>query len=139
MCIVLILRWCRKPKGVSRGKTVLKRENFQPSDALGFHNTSNSTKDNSNYSTTDTRHSADALLGRLFYSYDDRYMLTASLRRDGYSAFGQSNPYATFPSLAAAWTFTNESFFNWEPMNYGKLRITWVKTVTARLTTLTSR
>lgn len=52
-------------------------------------------------------------------------MVTASIRRDGYSAFGQSNPYATFPSLATAWTFTNESFFNWEPMNYGKLRVTW--------------
>lgn len=103
----------------------IEARNFQPSDALGYHNTSNSTKENSNYSTTDTRHSADALLGRLFYSYDDRYMVTASIRRDGYSAFGQSNPYATFPSLATAWTFTNESFFNWEPMNYGKLRVTW--------------
>lgn len=103
----------------------IEARNFQPSDALGFHNTSNSTKDNSNYSTTDTRHSAAALLGRLFYSYDDRYMLTASLRRDGYSAFGQSNPYATFPSLAGAWTFTNEQFFNWDALNYGKLRVTW--------------
>ena len=103
----------------------IEARNFQPSDALGYHNTSNSTKENSNYSTTDTNHSADAILGRLFYSYDDRYMLTASIRRDGYSAFGQSNPYATFPSLATAWTFTNERFFNWEPMNYGKLRVTW--------------
>lgn len=105
----------------------IEARNFQPSDALGYHNTSNSTKDNSNYSTTDTRHSAEALLGRLFYSYDDRYMVTASLRRDGYSAFGQSNPYATFPSIATAWTFSNEEFFNWEPMNYGKLRLTWGK------------
>lgn len=105
----------------------IEARNFQPSDALGYHNTSNSTKENSNYSTTDSSHSADALLGRLFYSYADRYMLTASIRRDGYSAFGQSNPYATFPSLATAWTFTNESFFNWEPMNYGKLRVTWGK------------
>ena len=101
--------------------------NFEPSDALGFHNTINSTKDNSDYNTNDTQQSSASYLGRVFYSYNDRYMLTASLRRDGYSAFGTSNPYATFPSVAGAWTFTNEKFFNFEPMNYGKLRVTWGK------------
>jgi len=103
----------------------IEARNFQPSDALGFHNTASATKDNSNFRTTDTRQSANALLGRLFYSYNDRYMLTTSLRRDGYSAFGQNNPYATFPSAGVAWAFTNEKFFNFEPMNYGKLRVTW--------------
>jgi len=105
----------------------IEARNFQPSDALGFHNTANSTKDNSSYSTTDTRHSADALLARVFYTYADRYMLNASIRRDGYSAFGQSNPYATFPSIGGAWTFTNEKFFNFEPLDHGKLRVTWGK------------
>ncbi|MDR2146013.1 MAG: SusC/RagA family TonB-linked outer membrane protein, partial [Tannerella sp.] len=96
---------------------------FEPSDALGFHNTANATQVSVN--TQDTQHSATGMLARLFYSYADRYMLTGSIRRDGYSAFGQSNPYATFPSIGAAWTFTNESFFKWEPMNYGKLRVSW--------------
>lgn len=64
-------------------------------------------------------------MGRLFYSYDNRYMLTASIRRDGYSAFGASNPRATFPSLAFAWNFANERFFHWEPMSSGKLRLSW--------------
>ena len=103
----------------------LNANNFAPSDALGYHNTINSTVTSSNYSTTDTQQSSASYLGRLFYSYNDRYMLTASLRRDGYSAFGTSNPYATFPSLAAAWTFTNEKFFHFDPMNYGKLRVSW--------------
>jgi len=103
----------------------INAKNFQPSDVLGFHNTANSTKENSSYSTSDTQHSASAMLARLFYSYDDKYMLTASLRRDGYSAFGTSNPYATFPSVALGWTFTNEDFMKWEPLNYGKLRLTW--------------
>ena len=98
---------------------------FSPSDALGFHNTANATQVSVN--TSDSQHSATAMLARLFYSYNDRYMLTGSVRRDGYSAFGIGNPYATFPSLGAAWTFTNESFFNWEPMNYGKLRFSWGK------------
>ena len=105
----------------------IEARNFQPSDALGFHNTSNATKDNSNFRTEDTQHSSNALLGRFFYSFDNRYMLTASLRRDGYSAFGRSNPYATFPSVAGAWTFTEEKFFNFNPISYGKIRVTWGK------------
>jgi len=100
--------------------------NILPSDALGFHNTSNATKENSTFSTEDAHQSADALLARAFYSYDNRYMLTASVRRDGYSAFGQKNPYATFPSLAAGWSFANEKFFKWSHiMSTGKLRVSY--------------
>ncbi|MFV0564895.1 MAG: SusC/RagA family TonB-linked outer membrane protein [Flavobacteriaceae bacterium] len=101
--------------------------NIQPSDALGFHNTSNATLDDSSFSTTDSHQSADALMARLFYSYDNRYMLTATVRRDGYSAFGASNPYATFPSVALGWNFADEKWFNWEAMNTGKLRLSWGK------------
>lgn len=106
----------------------IEARNILPSDALGFHNTKNGSKDSSNYSSTDKHETADALLARLFYSYDDRYMITTSLRRDGYSAFGRSNPYATFPSVALAWTFTNEDFFKWnEIMSTGKLRMSYGK------------
>lgn len=104
----------------------IEARNILPSDALGFHNTQNGSKENSQFATNDGRQTATGLLGRLFYSYDDRYMLTASLRRDGYSAFGSSNPYANFPSVAVAWTFTNERFFNWKDvMSSGKLRISY--------------
>lgn len=105
----------------------IEARNILPSDALGFHNTKNGSKENSTYSTYDSYETADALLARLFYSYDSRYMLTTSVRRDGYSAFGASNPYATFPSLALAWSFTNEKFFQWEPMSTGKLRVSYGK------------
>ncbi|OJV31949.1 MAG: SusC/RagA family protein [Bacteroidales bacterium 36-12] len=102
--------------------------NIQPSDALGFHNTQNGTKEDSSFSSSDSYETANALLARLFYSYDSRYMITTSVRRDGYSAFGSSNPYATFPSIATAWTFTNEKFYNWSNiMNYGKLRFSYGK------------
>lgn len=102
--------------------------NIQPSDALGFHNTQNGTKENSSFSSSDSYETANALLARLFYSYDERYMVTTSVRRDGYSAFGSSNPYATFPSIATAWTFTNEEFFKWNNiMDYGKLRLSYGK------------
>ena len=100
--------------------------NILPTDALGFHNTSNATKENSNFSTEDSHQSADALLARVFYSFDRRYMLTASVRRDGYSAFGQRNPYATFPSAAFAWSFADENFFKGNGiMSTGKLRISY--------------
>ncbi|KAA6340075.1 TonB-dependent receptor SusC [termite gut metagenome] len=106
----------------------IEARNILPSDALGFHNTKNGSKAESSYSSEDSHQTADALLARLFYSYDERYMLTTSVRRDGYSAFGQSNPYATFPSVALGWTFTNENFFKWKNvMSTGKLRASWGK------------
>ncbi|KRD12394.1 SusC/RagA family TonB-linked outer membrane protein [Flavobacterium sp. Root901] len=99
--------------------------NIQPSDALGFHNVANATLANSSLRANDTHQTADALMARLFYSFDNRYMLTANIRRDGYSAFGASNPYAVFPSIAVAWNFKNENWFKWEPMTTGKLRVSW--------------
>ena len=96
-----------------------------PTDALGFHYIGVANKEASSFSSDDAHETADGMLARLFYSYDDRYMFTGSVRRDGYSAFGTSNPRATFFSTAFGWTFTNERFFNWKPMNYGKLRLSW--------------
>lgn len=109
-------------------KDRIEARNIQPSDALGFHNTKNGTKENSTFESYDTYQTADALLARLFYSYDDRYMITGSIRRDGYSGFGSNNKYATFPSVGTAWTFTNEEFFKWgHIMNNGKLRVSYGK------------
>jgi TonB-linked SusC/RagA family outer membrane protein len=104
---------------------VINARNIQPSDALGFHNTANATMANSSISSYDSHQTADALLARAFYSYDERYMLTTSVRRDGYSAFGQNHPYATFPSLGLGWAFTNEKFFKWKAMSSGKLRLSY--------------
>ncbi len=100
-----------------------------PTDALGYHNTQNGDKELSSFSTNDWHYTADALLARAFYSYDNRYMVTASIRRDGYSAFGQNHPHAVFPSAAVAWTASNEKFF--EPIadawNNFKVRFSWGK------------
>ena len=98
---------------------------FTPSDVLEWHNMK--TAGNKEISANDTKHTGAALMARLFYSYDNRYMLTASVRRDGFSAFGASNPWATFPAIAVAWSFTNEKFFKWAPMSSGKLRLSWGK------------
>ena len=48
---------------------------------------------------------------RLNYQYDDRYLLTATIRADGSSVFGDSNPYAYFPSVGIGWNVSNERFF----------------------------
>ncbi len=48
--------------------------------------------------------------GRANYNYDERYLLTATLRSDGSSRFGQNNKYGLFPSLAFAWRASNENF-----------------------------
>ncbi|WP_205461998.1 SusC/RagA family TonB-linked outer membrane protein [Mangrovibacterium lignilyticum] len=103
----------------------IEARDITPTDALGYHETENADKDKSSFDSYDSHETADGMLARLFYSYDDRYMVTGSVRRDGYSAFGTSNPRATFYSTALAWTFTNEKFFNWEPMSSGKLRFSW--------------
>ncbi len=100
-------------------------QQFAPSDVLGYHRMQSGTAPNT--ITNDTRNTGDALMARLFYSYNKRYMVTGSVRRDGYSAFGMSNPRATFPSVALGWVFTEESFFKFPAMDFGKLRVSWGK------------
>lgn len=60
------------------------------------------------------------------YAYDDRYLLTATLRADGSSSFGPDNRWGWFPSVALAWRFSQESFLKdikW--LSNGKLRLGW--------------
>lgn len=48
--------------------------------------------------------------GRANYAFDSKYMLQATVRRDGSSAFGRNNRWATFPSVSAAWRISEEKF-----------------------------
>lgn len=81
----------------------------------------------SEYSITsdDTRTTGASFMGRLNYQLLERYLLTLTYRRDGYSAFGQTNPYASFPSLALAWQIDEEPFFEVGPVSNLKLRLSW--------------
>lgn len=63
--------------------------------------------------------------GRVNYNYDNRYLLTATVRRDGSSRFGADHKWGVFPSAAASWRVTQEKFWNWEPMNDLKVRYSW--------------
>jgi len=51
-----------------------------------------------------------SFLGRINYSYDSKYLLTASFRRDGSTVFGVNNKWGNFPSAAFAWRITQEKF-----------------------------
>lgn len=51
-----------------------------------------------------------SLFGRLNYDFDDRYLVTATVRRDGSSNFAKNEKYAVFPSGAIGWKISNESF-----------------------------
>jgi TonB-linked SusC/RagA family outer membrane protein len=63
--------------------------------------------------------------GRVNYDYDNRYLLSATLRRDGSYAFGIQNKYANFLSGSAGWVVSNESFFRSKNINYLKLRASY--------------
>ena len=60
--------------------------------------------------------------GRVNYNYDNRYLLTATVRRDGSSRFGADHKWGLFPSAAASWRISQEHFWGWEAMNDLKLR-----------------
>jgi len=53
-----------------------------------------------------------SVFGRINYAYDNRYLASVSVRRDGDSRFGANNRYEIFPAISLGWNVHNESFFN---------------------------
>ncbi|MDR0394969.1 MAG: TonB-dependent receptor [Tannerella sp.] len=106
-------------------KQKMTASQFSPSDVLSYHRMQAGTVPLNE--SSDQYQTGDALMGRVFYSLRNKYMLTASLRRDGFSAFGQQHPRVTFPAVALGWVFTSENFA--QPLtnilSYGKLRFSW--------------
>ncbi|HYQ58768.1 MAG TPA: SusC/RagA family TonB-linked outer membrane protein, partial [Draconibacterium sp.] len=78
-------------------------------------------------STYESEHIISSLLGRVNYNYADRYLLTATMRRDGSSRFSEDNRFGYFPSVALAWRINNENFFNVSEdfISSLKLRASW--------------
>ncbi|MEO5995416.1 MAG: TonB-dependent receptor [Chitinophagaceae bacterium] len=102
----------------------MDNEGFTPNDQLSYHNIGAGIKPI--ISSDDQYSTGDALMARLNYSFNQKYVFTASIRRDGYSAFGQGNPRATFPAAAVGWVFSQENLLKslkW--LNYGKLRLSY--------------
>ncbi len=66
-------------------------------------------------------------MGRFFYSYKNKYMLTGTFRRDGFSGFSENNKFGFFPSGSIGWVVSEEPFFNQiaDVMNYMKVRASY--------------
>jgi TonB-dependent starch-binding outer membrane protein SusC len=70
-----------------------------------------------------------SILGRVFYSFKSKYMVTGTIRRDGSSKFTEDNKWGTFPAASAKWRISKESFWTNVPVinelaikaSYGKL------------------
>lgn len=70
-----------------------------------------------------------SMLGRINYAYNERYLFTANIRRDGSSVFGDNNKYGVFPSFSVAWRVTEEEFMKkFTFINSLKLRGSYGKT-----------
>ncbi|WP_321373280.1 TonB-dependent receptor [uncultured Draconibacterium sp.] len=95
-----------------------------PNDVLTWHQASTA-----NLVTPSSSFRKETILSqmlRLNYSYDSRYLITVTGRRDGYSGFGTNRKWGTFPSVALGWNIANESFFSdVEFMNQLKLRFSY--------------
>ena len=61
---------------------------------------------------SETENTLSSYFGRVNYSYDDRYLLSATLRRDGSSRFAPVNQFGYFPSASVGWKLSNEKFWN---------------------------
>jgi TonB-linked SusC/RagA family outer membrane protein len=112
-------------KGVYAGGSLAPTEDFQDL-ALTLNNATSQTR------STDSWHSRERIMsgfGRFNYDYDDKYLLTFTVRRDGYSRLIGDNQYGTFPALSGGWLIHKEKFMesskDW--LSYLKLRSSWGK------------
>ncbi|MBL7840101.1 MAG: TonB-dependent receptor [Cyclobacteriaceae bacterium] len=66
-----------------------------------------------------------SVFGRAIYGYDQKYLVTATLRRDGSSVFGPNNRYGIFPSVSLGWVVSREAFWNFETVNFLKAKLSY--------------
>lgn len=67
----------------------------------------------------------ESYLGRINLNLADKYLITASIRRDASSKFSPDNRFGYFPAVAVAWKLKEELFKNWNTMSNLKLRLGW--------------
>jgi len=78
--------------------------------------------------TTETENKLLSYFGRVQYAYDGKYLLSASIRRDGSSRFGSNSKWGWFPSASVGWNITGEQFMKGqETISELKLRGSWGK------------
>ncbi len=93
-------------------------------DALGY----NALEIGNNYNIDAgaSENKQNSSMARLGYSFKDKYFATLSIRRDGYSAFGEGNKYGVFPAVAFSWNVSEETFLHdIKQIDFLKLRASW--------------
>ena len=95
-------------EGNKRSENSIDAEVF-PNDFLGWYSASSA--EIRQPSTFFSESYLISQMARLNYSYASRYLITATVRRDGYSGFGKDKKWGIFPSVAVGWNLANEGFF----------------------------
>ena len=66
-----------------------------------------------------------SLMSRVEYDFQERYLASVTVRRDGSTSFGKNNKFAIFPSASFGWVASNEDFFNSSAINFLKVRASY--------------
>lgn len=96
-------------------------DNLADASASFFTNVENSAFSGFEYDKT-----LASIFGRVYYNFNEKYLFSAILRRDGSSEFLDTRKYAYFPSFSAGWVVSEESFFGNNPyVNFLKIKGSW--------------
>jgi TonB-linked SusC/RagA family outer membrane protein len=110
--ITLLGGWGEYKDGNAKGTTVIYNNvvatNF---NQASFLNAGLATDRQNSTASDGTDHRINSLFSRLQYNYDEKYLLTALIRRDGSSRFGSNNKFGYFPSVSVGWVPSLENFF----------------------------
>lgn len=100
-----------------------------PNESLGAENLNLGNQETFRIQNSVTGNRLASYIGRVNYSFDDRYLATVTFRADGSSRFGKNNKFGYFPSAALAWRLSNESFLKEiDQITSLKLRLGWGRT-----------
>ncbi|QSB29264.1 TonB-dependent receptor [Flavobacterium sp. CLA17] len=119
--------------GQSYQKTQVNQKNYDfkgfPDNGVEPKNQIEAATELRSKSSSAVENELQSFFGRVNYGYDNKYLLTATIRGDGSSKFGKNNRYGYFPSVALGWNITKEDFLKEsEVLNNLKLRASWGKT-----------
>ncbi|MEX2594171.1 MAG: TonB-dependent receptor [Anditalea sp.] len=102
--------------GVREGFPLVQNDQFWATSA---------SRDDSYVGGTEREFGRASFIGRVVYSYDERYFVNATARHDGSMLFGPDYRWGTFPSVSAGWVISKENFFNVNNIDFLKMRGSW--------------
>ena len=94
------------------GDATLSGSSLFLNDALGYNQLEAGQSDLQTAASSGYEEASLYSMARLFYGFQGKYLLTGTIRRDGFSGFGVRNKFGTFPSASAAWVLSRESFLS---------------------------